>query len=500
MDILLEAALTILEPANLAVLLLAVVAGIVIGAIPGLTVNMAVALAVPFTLTMSATPSILMLLALYCAGIYGGSISAILINAPGTPGSAATSIEGYELGKRGMAGKALKMAVLASVYGGLFSVLVLILVAPQLASFALRFGPSEMAALLVFALTIVAVLSTGSMLKGLLAAAIGMVLATVGADPMVAVPRFTFGNFSLFDGLQLIPLLIGLFALSEMFVQAEKGFRSRIEMTDIRGADREANRITRDDLRRSAVPIVRSGFLGVFVGMLPGLGASIATFLGYAETRRASKEPHRFGKGAIEGVAASESANNAVTGSTLIPLLALSIPGDSVTAILLGALLIQGVTPGPLIFSTNPSIVYTIYLALLAVNLVIAVVALFAIRPMAMVLKIPKTILYPIILVLCVAGSYVIRNDITDVYVMLGGGVLGYVLRVFGVPVAPLLIAFILTPPFEESLRQALIRSEGSPLVFLTRPISAFFLALAALAIFFTWRRSRTAGAVPLNQ
>ena len=223
--------------------------------------------------------------------------------------------------------------------------------------------------------------------------------------------------------------------------------------------------------------------------MLPGLGAGIATFLGYAESKRASKEPERFGKGAIEGVAASEAANNAVTGATLVPLLALSIPGDVITAILLGALLIQGVTPGPMIFLTNIDIVYTVYIALLLANLAVAATAMIAIRPMLTVLKVPKAVLYPVIFMICVAGSYAIRNNLFDVFIMFAGGVLGYILRLFGLPVAPLLIAFILTRPFEEAMRQALIASEGALSIFVTRPIAAFFVVLTVLAIAFTIRR-----------
>jgi len=490
MDLFLATLSGALVPLNLLVLAVGVLLGIVIGSVPGLTVNMAVALAVPFTLTMGLTPSLFLLLGIYGAGIYGGSISAILINAPGTPASAATSADGYVLARRGMAGKALKMAIYASIYGGLFSTLVLILLAPQIAAFALRFGPPEMAALLLFSLTVVGVLSGGSMAKGLFSAALGLGLATIGADPMVAVPRFTFGSFELFDGLAYIPLLIGLFALAEMFAQAERAFARTTSALLLRG-DADKNRVTHEDWAVSWFAIVRSGFLGVFIGVLPGLGATIATFLGYAEAKRASKRPERFGNGAIEGVAAAESANNAVTGAAMVPLLALSIPGDAVTAILLGAFLIQGVTPGPLIFQTNPEVPYTVYIALVCSNLMIASVAWFAIRPMMLVLRIPKVVLYPVILVICVAGSFAIRNSVFDVYVMLGAGILGYVLRIFAVPVAPLLIAFILGAPFEEALRQALVGSNGSLAIFFTQPIAAFFLAMTALAVWFTARRAR---------
>lgn len=495
MDIFLTALQTAVEPVNIAILFASTIVGIVIGAIPGLTVTMAVALAVPLTIFMETTPAMMMLLGLYGSGIYGGSISACLLNAPGTPASAATSIDGYALAKQGMAMKALKMALWASVYGGIFSVVLLVLIAPQLAAFALKFGPAEITTLLIFALTVIAVLSGGSMLKGLFAAALGMVIATVGADPMLSIPRFTFGYYELFDGFAYIPLLIGLFAIAEMIAQSEQKFRFGAKIIDIRDADREANRITREEWRLSIVPIVRSGCLGAFIGMLPGLGAAVATFMGYAETKRVSKSPERFGKGAIEGVAASEAANNAVTGSAMIPMLALAIPGDPPTAILLGALMIQGVTTGPLIFVNNPDVVYTIYIVLFMAVVFTAIIGGLALRPISQVLRVPKVFLYPVILTMCVAGSYAIRNQVFDVFVMLGAGLLGYVMRLFGVPVAPLLIAFILTRPLEESMRQALIKSEGSVMIFLTQPIAAFFLLLAVGAIVLTVRRQLKANA-----
>jgi len=494
MDLFLSSAAEVFAPTNILILLASTVLGIVIGAVPGLTVTMAVALAVPLTLWMDTTPAMMMLLGLYGAGIYGGSISACLLNAPGTPASAATALDGYELGKQGKALKALKVALWASVYGGLFSIVLLVLIAPQLAQVALKFGPAEIACLLIFALTVVSVLSGDSMLKGLFAAALGMLLATIGADPMLMIPRFTFGIDELFDGLAYIPMLIGLFAIAEMFAQSEQSFRIGATILDIKDGGKDENRIDAEDIRACAIPAIRSGFLGAFIGMLPGLGAAVASFVGYAETKRASKTPEKFGKGAIEGVAASESANNAVTGSAMIPMLALAIPGDPPTAILLSALMIQGVTVGPLIFTTNPDVVYTIYITLFVALVATAAVAAIFMRPISYVLRVPKVFLYPVILSMCVAGSYAIRFNVFDVFVMLGAGVLGYVMRLFGVPVAPLLIAFILTPPLEEALRQALIRSEGSLLILADHPIALFFLGLAALAVGFTvWRERRGA-------
>lgn len=490
MELFLTEVAEVLAPGNLLLMVISAIIGVIIGAIPGLTVNMAVALAVPFTIYMPRAPSLILLLALYTSGVYGGSISAILINTPGTPAAAATTLDGYVLAKQGKAGKALKMALYSSFYGGMFSTFVLILVASQLAAFALKFGPAERTTLLFFALTLVGLLAGESMLRGLLAGSLGLMLATVGSDPMLALPRFTFGILDLEDGFSYIPLLIGLFAISEMLVQAEDRMRGVMRAEYRKSARREDSRVTREDIRESWKSIIRSGFLGTFIGIMPGIGAAVACFFGYGEAKRASKNPEKFGRGTVEGVAAAESANNAVTGATLIPLLALSIPGDTVTAILYGAFLIQGVTVGPLIFQQHLDVVYIVYFTLIVANLVMLGLGLAFLPMFVRVTEIPRSILYPIVLVLCVVGSYAIRNNMFDVGVMLGFGVLGYVLRRLRIPVAPLLIAFILTGPFEEALRQSLVRSEGSLAVFFTRPIALAFIVLTALSLFVTIRRS----------
>lgn len=476
---------------NLLILLLATVAGIFIGAIPGLTVNMAVALCVPVTIHFSLAPSLCMLFALYVSGIYGGSISAILVNTPGTPASAATTLDGFVMARQGKAGKALKMALFASLCGGIISILILVAVAQNLATVALKFGPVERTALLLFALTIVGVLSGKSMIKGLLAGTFGLVVATVGADPMLAIPRFTFGRLELEEGFSYIPLLIGLFALSEMFLQAEDRMRTSIKGAHLESSNlKEDNRLSRQDIFASWKTIIRSSLLGTFIGILPGIGATVACFLGYGEAKRASKNPERFGQGTVEGVAASEAANNAVSGATLIPLLSLSIPGDTVTAILYGALLIQGVTPGPLIFQNQIDAVYLIYITLTMANIAMVVVGYSFMSLFKRVTEIPRRILFPIIFVFCVIGSYSIRNSTFDIFVMMAFGVIGYFMRRFTLPVAPMLIAFILAEPFEEALRQALVGSEGNPVIFLTHPISVGFLILTVFSVWITLRRS----------
>jgi putative tricarboxylic transport membrane protein len=370
----------------------------------------------------------------------------------------------------------------------------LILIAPQLAAFALKFGPAERTTLLIFALTIVGVLASESILKGLLAGSLGLLMATVGADPMLNVPRFTFGIMDLEDGFSYIPLLIGLFAISEILINAEDRMRASFRAEYRKSLRKEDNRITWTDIVLSWKTILRSSLLGTFIGIMPGIGAAVACFFGYGEAKRASRHPELFGKGTVEGVAASEAANNAVTGSALIPLLSLSIPGDSVTAILYGALLIQGITPGPLIFQHHLDAVYLVYVTLTLANIIMVITALSAMPFFVRVTEIPRKILLPIVFVFCVMGSFSIKNNIFDVYVMMAFGIIGYLLRKFMIPVAPMLIAFILANPFEESLRQSLVSSEGDLRVFVASPISVGFLFLTALSILLTARRHLKVG------
>jgi putative tricarboxylic transport membrane protein len=491
MDIFLNQLGLALQGTNLLILFIATIVGIIIGAIPGLTVNMAVALCVPLTIHFPLAPSLCMLFALYASGIYGGSISAILVNTPGTPASAATTIDGFVMAQQGKAGKALKMALFASFCGGMISVIILVAVAQNLANVALKFGPAERSTLLLFALTIVGVLSGKSIIKGLLAGSLGLIAATVGADPMLAVPRFTFGRLELEEGFGYIPLLIGLFALSEIFQQAEDRMQTNIRsLRSIKSRNKEDESLTLQDILLSWKTIIRSSLLGTFIGILPGIGATVACFLGYGEAKRAAKNPELFGQGTVEGVAASEAANNAVTGSALIPLLSLSIPGDSVTAILYGALLIQGVTTGPLIFQNQIDAVYLIYITLTMANIAMVIVGYSFMSFFTKVTDIPRNILFPIIFIFCVIGSYSIRNSIFDIFVMMAFGIIGYFMRRLAIPVVPMLIAFILAQPFEEAMSQALVGSEGNPTVFVNSPISVFFLFLTVFSIWFTLRRS----------
>ena len=489
MDPFTQALLGFAEPTVLVTLILSVAVGLVIGAIPGLSVNLAVALAVPLTIFMPTDQALVLLIGLYGSGIFGGSVSAILLNAPGTPASAATIFDGFPMAQQGLATKALRISLVASLYGAAFSVVLLVLVAPELADFALRFGPVEIASLLLFTFFVIGILSGASLAKGLLSAAVGMVLATVGSDPMLGTPRFTFGQTALMDGLSYVPLLVGLFALAEILEEATRGFTQTVRRFSLGAEDRSQNRITGQDLKFIALPVVRASAIGSAIGILPGIGATIASFLAYGDAKRAARDRSRFGKGDLRGVAASESANNAVVGATFIPTLALGIPGDAVTAILLGALVLQGVTPGPLIFVTSPDVVYTIYLALLFATILMAALGFVAIRPLAMTLRIPKIYLLPCVALVCITGAFVARNNMIDVWVMFGAGMLGFVFNRTGVPVAPLLITFIIPRPFEEALRQALTRSEGSFEPFFTNPVTLTLAAAVAIAFTLALRR-----------
>lgn len=469
--------------------------GIIVGAIPGLTGSMAIALIIPMTFSMSPEISITMLMGIYKGSMFGGSIPAILLNTPGTPASAPTALEGYALTKAGKGMKAMKVALYASFVGDLFSDLCLLFLAAPLAALAIRCAPPDYAAIIVFSLTIISGVAGQSIWKGLLAASIGMLLGTVGLDPIQATPRLSFGLVSLSGGISLIPMLIGLLALSEIFEQMAEAARNHAagKQTTMPVLDEKANRLTFDELKSCFVPALRSSVIGTIIGALPGIGPSTASFLGYSEAKRKAKHPERFGKGALEGIAASEAANNAVCGANLIPLLTLGIPGDVMAAILVGALMIQGMRPGPLLIQQQPAVLYSIMLGLVACDLVYRFFGTLYIRLAIKTTNIPRVLICPIVFGLCVVGSYAVNGDIFDVYIMLFFGVLGWVLSRLGLSLPALLIGFILEPLLENAYRQTVLLYGSSPLVFLTRPVSLIMLALTVISIVSTIRRQRKA-------
>ncbi|SEH41834.1 putative tricarboxylic transport membrane protein [Halobacillus karajensis] len=455
------------------------VIGISIGSLPGLTAVMGVALILPVTFGMDPVAGILLLVGVYFGAVYGGSLTAILINTPGTPSSAATAIDGFALTKKGYAHKALTISTLSSTIGGILSVIVLIIIAPQMASFALKFSAPESFALAVFGLSIISSIAGKTLIKGLIAGALGLMVATIGLDPIAGFARFTGGNENLINGIDLVPVMIGLFAASEAFTSIGDLFSAKRAKVVI-----EKTKLKWEEFRMLILTILRSAGIGTFIGMIPGAGGDITAFVAYNEAKRFSKDKRQFGEGDLKGIAAPEAANNSVTGGAMIPLLTLGIPGDAVTAVLLGALMVQGIQPGPMLFETNGSIVYTLFVGMLIANMIILLFGLMGIRLFTKILLIPKSVLMPIILVLCTVGAFAINNNFFDVIVMLIAGIIGYFMKRYEFPVSPVILGFILGPMLESNFSRSLVLSQGDYSIFFTRPITLVLLSLAFLTLF----------------
>ncbi|HAW46849.1 MAG TPA: C4-dicarboxylate ABC transporter permease [Roseovarius sp.] len=470
-------------------LAIGIVIGVVGGAIPGISATMAVALALPFTFPMAPINGILLLLGVYKGGIFGGSIPAILIKTPGTPASSATILDGHPMAERGEAGRALGMALWASCTADFVSNLALIFFAGFLASFALSFGPPEFFALILFSLTIIAGVSGESLLRGALSALLGLLLATIGLDLVYGTNRFTFGDPNLMGGLNFIAVLIGLFAIPEVInmVWHPTGHVGKVQKLGSKW-------VTFAEYKRCFRSIIRGSFIGVFLGSIPGIGAAPAAFLSYSEARRKSPNKANFGKGEIEGVAASEAGNNGVAGATLIPLLALGVPGDVITAIIIGAFMVHGLQPGPMMFVLNVDIIYGLFIGLILSSGILFIVGGLAIRGFRPVADIPKRILMPMVLVLCIYGVFAVNNNIFDVGVMFAMGWVGFVMGRYHIPPAPFLIAFILGPLLEDNFRQSMLMSGGSPDILLRGPITWFFWTLTVISIVAITRGTLRAG------
>jgi len=480
--------LQVFEPQVMLGMAAGVVLGLFTGATPGLTISMGMIVVLPLTFGLSPLTALAMLIGLYQAGMSGGSISAILLNIPGTPAATATALDGYPLARRGEPERAIQMACIASFFGGLIGLFFLVLVAPLLAQVAIKFGPVEQFSLILVGLTLIAGLSEGVMIKGCVSAVVGLMLATIGMDPMVGTPRFTFGSLELMGGLSWLPVMIGGFAIPEILqgigVAGQKA-KERV------GALRIFRRINLADIKRAYRSILVGGLVGTGVGALPGANAPVAVFLAYDLARRRGENPEEFGKGAIEGVAAPEAANNAVAGGAMIPLLTLGIPGDTVTAILLGAFTIQGFSPGPLFFFQETNLIYAIFLIFLVAN-VLNLFTIYLLSPLlARLAFMPKGLLMPIIAVFCVMGSFLYRHNIIDVYVMVGAGLVAFLMRRYGFPFIPLILGMILGPPLEKNFRLSLILSQGDPFTFLTSTISLSILVFGLFLLVTTLRRKR---------
>ncbi|MCB1760750.1 MAG: tripartite tricarboxylate transporter permease [Gammaproteobacteria bacterium] len=458
-----------------------VVLGLIVGMIPGMTISTGIIILLPMTFSLDPDLSIAMLLGLYVAGMTGGSFSAILLNIPGTPSASATALDGYPMTQNGAPGRALGVAIVASFAGGMISFSCLYFISPLLANLALEFRAVDLFSLVFFGLTVICSFCAKSLVKGLISAAIGLMIVTVGQDPMMGTARFTFGDADLLSGIHFLTAMIGLFAVPQIvenIVNPEPGITlSRLRM-------KFKNVFPKlQDIKRILLPISIGGPIGSFLGVLPGAGGPIAAFISYDYARKVNRRPEDFGKGTPEGIAAPESANNAVTGGALIPMMTLGIPGDPVTAILIGALLVHGLAPGPMLFIEQADFAYGLIFSFFWANIFNLFIALAGISLLIKVLATPRAILLPTIALLCVIGSYALRNSFFDIWVMLGFGLIGLAMRWLNIPVVPLLLALVLGRPLEEHLRVTLTASQGDLTVFFTSTYSLVFLTLAALSV-----------------
>lgn len=453
--------------------------GTVAGALPGMGTVAALIVALPFSFGMSTEASIALFLGIYVTSVYGGSISAILINTPGTPQSAATVFDGYPMAKSGKADLAIGWATVSSFVGGVLSLIVLIVAAPSLARLSVAFGPAAIFAIIVFSLTCIAWVSSGSTIKGLLGGLVGLWLTTIGPDNLTGMTRFDFGQPSLRGGLSLIPILIGLFALAEVFHRAANYYADKpADVTNVgfRMPDWHSIRIR--------IPqFIRASAIGTFIGILPGTGATAATFVSYSELRRTSPRAENFGKGEPDGIIASEASNNAVTGGALIPTLALGIPGDGGTVVLLGVLTIQGLTPGFDLINNNPHILTGAFLVIFVANMIMFALGALGARAFAKILSMPEPVLMGMILLFSLVGAFVVRGNVVDLAICAIAGVAGLILRLANYPVAPIVIGMALGTTFERKLRQGMISARGDFIEFISDPIALGILGATALLI-----------------
>lgn len=480
-----------LQPLNLFYCFIGVFVGTLVGVLPGIGPVGTMAILLPLTFGIPPTAGIIMLAGIYYGSMYGGSTTSILINLPGEAASVVTTLDGYQMARQGRAGPALGISALGSFIAGTLGVIGLQAVAPPLVKVALSFGPPEFFCLMILGLVILSYLAQKSMLKALMMAGVGIILGTVGLDTMTGMARFTFGIPELLDGIGLVPLAMGLFGISEIFLNVEKTFRPEIYETHLKNL-----LPTREDWKDSMGAILRGTGIGFFIGALPGPGTSVSSFVSYAVEKKVSKSPEKFGKGAIEGVAAPEAANNAATAGAMVPLLTMGIPGSVAVAILLGAMMIHGITPGPMLVKEHPDLFWGVVASMYIGNVMLLVINLPLIGLWVRLLRVPYAIFFPLILLICLIGAYALNNSVVDVALMVLFGGVGYLMRKLEYEPAPMVLAFVLTPILDNSFRQALILSGGSFSIFLTRPISGTCLLiagglLAAPIISFCKRRKR---------
>lgn len=455
--------------------------GILFGAIPGITVTLGVALFLPITFAMDPVAGLALLIGLYIGGTSGGLISAVLLRMPGTPASVATCFDGHPMVQKGEAGRAISLGIVVSFIGGMLSLVILILVAPWLAKITLQFGAFEYFSIALFSLTMISGLSGKSLLKGIASGLFGMMIALIGTAPISAFPRFTFGSSSLMDGFSLLPTLVGLFAVSQVFSAAFDKNRNLAAGHTISKVG--SVKFKWSDLKGQTKNILISTGIGTGVGILPGLGAAVCNILSYSAVKKISKYPEKFGTGIPDGIVASETSNNASTGGAMVPLMTLGIPGDNTTAILLAGFLVHGITPGPLLFTNHADLAYAVFAALIVANIAMLVVEFAGIRVFTKLLSIPRHILLPVVMVFCTVGAYAANNRIFDVVTMLIFGLIGFAMEKMKFPMAPVILGFILGPILETNLRRGLMQSQGSFLPFLTEPISGAFLLITVVVV-----------------
>jgi len=476
--------LTILNPESLLIILIGVVIGIVFGAMPGLSTTMAVALFLPVTYSMKGYNSFALLMSLYIGAVSGGLVTAILLRIPGTPNSVATVWDGYPMAKKGQAMKALGTGVFFSFLATILSVFALMFISPVLAKLATSFGFYEYFSIAFFSLTLIATMGGKSMLRGLFSGILGFMFALVGIAPIDAAKRFTFGNPSLLGGFNTLPVLIGLFAVSEIINAVQEARKTeKIEITIPSTKGVRGFGFSLGEFKEQVPNFIRSFLIGLGIGILPGIGGGTSNIISYTVAKKQSKHPELFGTGIMDGIVASETANNASIGGSMIPLLSLGIPGDATTAILLGGLTMLGLTPGPLLYQKCGDFVYSIFASLIIASFVMLFLEFYGLRFFVKVLKIPKYILLPIVFLLCVVGAYGNNSRIFDVYAVTIFGIIGYFFKVFDIPAAPFILGFILGPMAETNLRRGLILSEGSLVPFFTHPVSCLFIFIALLSI-----------------
>lgn len=483
-DTLTEALIHVFSPVTLFWIIFGLLIGIIFGAIPGLSGNLGIILFLPFTRNMPLAEAVIFLTCIFCGGEFGGSISAILIGTPGTNSATCTMIEGYPLAKEGHAKRALMMALTASCIGGILSALSLLLFAPVLAKYTLKFGPPEYFAIAVFGLSIIASLSGKSLVKGLFSGTLGILLSLVGVDAISGMTRFTFDNLNLYNGITLIALLTGMFAFNSIVEKVGKVFQNGKVNVAVELNHNE--KITLSDVWKLKKTLLKSSLLGIFIGVIPGAGTGIASFISYNEAKRCTKHPEEYGHGSYEGIAAVESSNNGVTAASMIPLLTLGLPGSPSAAVLIGAFTMKGLSVGPMLFRENAAIMYTIMIGVLVANIFMFIEGKYMSGWMAKITRVPNEIMAPLLMVVCAAGVLSVNNNTFDLMVFVIAGITAYLLQRLNVPVVPAVLGYVLGSMMDSNLRKALTMTQGSFVRILIRPISGTILLVTAIVLALT--------------